>query len=83
VTLHTLAAVAGLGEFALVRGFSRAYGVPPHAWLIQERIRRAQSRYTPATAATQVGFADQSHLHRHFKRVVGMTPGWYHRAVAP
>jgi AraC-like DNA-binding protein len=86
VTLARLADVAGLDAFSLLRGFARAYGLPPHAWLIQERVRRAQALLRKgialADAAVDVGFADQSHLNRHFKRVLGITPGSYRRAAA-
>jgi AraC-like DNA-binding protein len=85
VTLAELSAIAGLSPFALVRGFSAAYGLPPHAWLIQERVRRAKallrSGSTPAEAAAAAGFADQSHLTRHFRRILGFTPGRYRRAL--
>jgi AraC-like DNA-binding protein len=81
VSLARLAALVGLDPFALLRGFSRVYGLPPHAWLIQERVRRARkllrTGLPPADVAAEVGFADQSHLTRHFKRIVGMTPGRY------
>jgi AraC-like DNA-binding protein len=84
--LGQLAAMVGLDPFTLVRGFARAYGLPPHAWLIQERVRRAQAclraGLSPATVAAEVGFADQSHLCRHFKRIVGVTPGLYQRAAS-
>jgi AraC-like DNA-binding protein len=84
--LGQLAAMVGLNPFALARGFNRAYGLPPHAWLIQERVRRAQAclraGLSPATVAAEVGFADQSHLCRHFKRIVGVTPGLYQRATS-
>jgi AraC-like DNA-binding protein len=84
--LSQLAAMVGLDPFALARGFTRAYGLPPHAWLIQERVRRAQARLrtglSPAAVAAEVGFADQSHLCRHFKRIVGVTPGLYQRATS-
>ena len=53
----------------------------PHAFLEQPRVRRAQSLLRtgllPADVAAEVGFADQSHLTRHFKRIVGVTPGRY------
>ncbi|OFX24131.1 MAG: hypothetical protein A2V77_12150 [Anaeromyxobacter sp. RBG_16_69_14] len=85
VTLTRLAATAGLNAFALLRGFSRTYGLPPHTWLLQERVRRAQALLrtglAPAEVAAEVGFADQSHLTRHFKRVLGITPGCYRRAA--
>jgi AraC-like DNA-binding protein len=81
VTLDELAKAAGLERFALLRGFARSYGLPPHAWVIQERVRRAQallrSGIQPAAVAAEVGFSDQSHLSRHFKRLTGVTPGCY------
>lgn len=84
VALGTLASVAGLDPFALLRAFSRAYGLPPHAWLIQERVRHAQALLrtglAPAEVAAEVGFSDQSHLTRHFKRILGFTPGSYRHA---
>jgi AraC-like DNA-binding protein len=84
--LGQLAAMVGLDPFTLVRGFARAYALPPHAWLIQERVRRAQAclraGLSPAAVAAEVGFADQSHLCRHFKRIVGVTPGLYRRAAS-
>lgn len=83
VPLSRLAEVAGLEPFALLRAFARAYGLPPHAWLVQARVRRAQALLReglpPGEVAAAVGFADQSHLTRHFKRVLGITPGCYRR----
>jgi AraC-like DNA-binding protein len=87
VTLDELAAAAGLERFALLRGFARAYGLPPHAWVIQERVRKAQVLLrlgrSPAEVATDLGFADQSHLSRHLKRLTGVTPGGYRRQGFP
>jgi AraC-like DNA-binding protein len=84
VSLTRLAAMVGLDPFALLRGFSRAYGLPPHSWQIQERVRRAQALLraglSPAEVAAAAGFADQSHLTRHFRRILGVTPGRYQRA---
>jgi AraC-like DNA-binding protein len=85
VGLAELAATVGVDRFGLVRGFSRAYGLPPHAWLLQERVRRAQrllrAGRRAADVAAEVGFADQSHLTRRFKQVVGVTPGRYRAAA--
>ena len=85
VSLTSLATMVGLNPFALLRGFSRAYGLPPHAWQLQERVRRAQTLLcaglSPAEAAAELGFADQSHLTRHFKQILGITPGRYRRAA--
>lgn len=85
VSLATLASISGLDRFSLVRGFTRVYGLPPHAWHTAERVLRAKellrSGSTPAEAAAQLGFADQSHLTRKFKRLLGFTPARFRRAA--
>jgi len=82
--LAELAALAGLSRFQLVRQFARAHGLPPFAWLQQQRLRRARAliaRGLPLSeAALACGYADQSHLHRHFVRCHGFTPGAWQRA---
>ncbi|MDO0937079.1 AraC family transcriptional regulator [Streptomyces sp. DG2A-72] len=82
-TLERLAAEFGTSPFALLRAFRDAYGMPPHAWLTDARVRRARrlldAGSTPAEAAVAVGFTDQPHLNRHFSRIVGVPPGAYRR----
>ncbi|MEU1627851.1 AraC family transcriptional regulator [Streptomyces sp. NPDC020096] len=82
-TLERLAAELGTGPFALLRAFRATYGMPPHAWLTDARVRRARALLdagtTPARAAAEVGFTDQPHLNRHFSRIVGVPPGAYQR----
>lgn len=79
--LADLAAAVGTRPFALLRAFRAATGLPPHAYLNQVRVRRARALLAggvrPADVAARVGFADQAHLTRHFKRVVGVPPGVY------
>jgi AraC-like DNA-binding protein len=81
--LEGLAVELGTGPFALLRAFREVYGMPPHAWLTDARVRRARrllgDGVTPAAAAVAVGFADQAHLSRHFSRIVGVPPGAYRR----
>ncbi len=81
VALEELALVANLSPFYLVRVFAKQVGLPPHAYLTQRRImtaRRLLRLGLPiAQVAVDTGFTDQSHLHRHFKRVMGITPGMY------
>ncbi|GAA2494868.1 AraC family transcriptional regulator [Streptomyces longisporus] len=82
-TLERLAADFGTSPFALLRAFRDAYGMPPHAWLTDARVRRARrlldAGTTPAEAAVTVGFTDQPHLNRHFTRIVGVPHGAYRR----
>ncbi|WP_406458169.1 AraC family transcriptional regulator [Streptomyces sp. NBC_00876] len=70
----------------LVRAFSREFAMAPHQYLTGRRVdlaRRLLLRGVPASAvATSVGFYDQSHLTRHFRRVVGTGPAHYARTHA-
>jgi AraC-like DNA-binding protein len=81
--LARLAAELGTSPFALLRAFRDAYGMPPHTWLTDARVRRARrlldTGIAPAEAAIAVGFTDQPHLNRHFTRIVGVPPGAYRR----
>ncbi|GAB2720549.1 AraC family transcriptional regulator [Streptomyces bullii] len=82
-TLEKLAGEFGTSPFALLRAFRDAYGMPPHTWLTDARVRRARrlldTGVTPSEAALAVGFTDQPHLNRHFTRSVGVPPGAYQR----
>ncbi|MGO8959707.1 MAG: helix-turn-helix domain-containing protein, partial [Streptosporangiaceae bacterium] len=82
-SLSELAATTGLSQFALLRAFRTQTGLPPHAYLNQLRVRRARALLddglAPSEVAALTGFADQAHLTRHFKRVVGVPPGAYQR----
>ncbi|KAB0644358.1 helix-turn-helix domain-containing protein [Burkholderia latens] len=83
IGLDELASVAGIDRFRLTRMFQRAYGTSPHAYLVRLRLRAARrllaAGRTPAQAAADVGFADQSHLGRWFRRAYRMTPAAYRR----
>lgn len=78
-SLTTLAAEAGLGRLQFLRAFSRATGLPPHAYLVQRRIQHARQLIRQGTALAEAaaasGFADQSHMTRCFTRSLGLTPG--------
>jgi AraC-like DNA-binding protein len=84
-TLEDLAGAVGARPFALLRAFKAATGLPPHAYLTSLRVRRArhllQTGVRPAQVAAEVGFTDQAHLNRHFKRIVGVPPAAYQRAA--
>lgn len=84
-TLEELGARVGLGPFALNRAFRAAHGLPPHAYLNQLRVERARGMlragHSASWIAPVVGFADQAHLTRHFKRHLGVPPGAYQRSL--
>jgi AraC-like DNA-binding protein len=86
VPLAELAALAGMCRFALVRAFTKEVGMPPHAYQTRLRVLAARERVAAGDAlsgvAVEMGFTDQSHLNRHFKPLVGVTPGEYARIVA-
>lgn len=81
--LEELARLAGTDRFRLTRAFKAAYGIAPHAYLVQRRLNRARQLLalgeSPADVAAAAGFADQSHLGRWFRRAFGMTPADYRR----
>lgn len=83
IRLSTLAEMANLSVFHLIRTFRRATGLPPYAYLAQVRVDRAARLLREGTAISEVacltGFADQSHLTRFFKRLVGVPPGQFQR----
>src|SRR3984957_12349443 len=78
--LATLAAVAGLSIHHFARGFKQSTGLTPHSYLTQKRVERAQemlahTALSLSEIAYAVGFSDQSHLARHFRQILGITPG--------
>jgi AraC-like DNA-binding protein len=84
-SLADLAADLGLSRYQLLRAFRTTMGVPPYAWLAQYRVTRARALLDagarPAEVAGLVGFADQAHLTRWFRRVLGVTPAAYRNSV--
>lgn len=81
VSLEELAKLAGISPFHLVRAFQKQFGFPPHAYQIQARLRYARTLlkagHSISDTAQECGFHDQSHLHRHFKKAMGITPKQY------
>ena len=79
LSLKELAAVVQMSGHYFSQLFKQSTGITPHQYVIRCRIERAkellmQGKLTIADVAKVVGFVDQSHFHRHFKRLVGITP---------
>jgi len=86
LTLSDLAGLTRLSMWRFATVFREQVGVAPHRYICRLRLERAQllirAGVPTATAASEAGFYDQSHLSRHFKSVLGMTPGQYVTAAA-
>lgn len=85
LSLLQLAASADLSPWHFLRQFKALVGMPPHAYLVQARLRKARAllmrgESLSATAA-HCGFTDQSHFHRHFRQALGITPGEFVRTL--
>ena len=81
LTLAQAGRILGADPSHLVRSFGRAFGMPPHRYVTGRRVDLARrlllSGMPPAEAAVASGFHDQPHLTRHFRRVLGITPGQF------
>lgn len=84
-SLDALAALAGLSATGLVRAFRRETGLPPMAWALDQRLIEARQRLRGAepiaALALDLGFSDQAHFTRAFRRAAGITPGAYRKAL--
>jgi AraC-like DNA-binding protein len=86
VALSDAAALLDRSVPHLVRSFTRTYGVSPHAYVIGRRIDAARPQLLagarPADVAARLGFHDQAHFTRHFRRHTSVTPARYARSHA-
>lgn len=72
-----------LSPFHLIRSFKASFGQSPHAYQLDQRIKRSmrllQNGNELVDVAADLGFADQSHFQRHFKKRTALTPRQYQR----
>jgi AraC-like DNA-binding protein len=84
-TLADLAAAVSASPTHLVRAFTRRFGLPPHAYVVARRVDAARrlllAGRAAADVAATVGFHDQPHLTRTFRRHVGTTPAAFQRSA--
>lgn len=84
IKLADLADVAGMSQFHFSRMFKQSMGISPHQYLLQQRVEQAKrllkgSKLAIAEIALQCGFNSQSHLSKHFREAIGMTPSDYRK----
>jgi AraC family transcriptional regulator len=82
-----LAGLVKLSVFHFCRVFRASFGEPPHTYVMQRRVERAQGMMlrtssSLAQIAIECGLADQAHLNKSFRRFVGESPGAWRRARA-
>lgn len=81
IQLDDLMDITGLSRFHLIKVFREQYGLPPHQFLNNLRIEKAKQLLGKGLGSTEVaftvGFFDQSHFIKHFKKIVGVTPKAY------
>lgn len=79
VSIEEVARESGLSRFHFIRAFTKRFGLTPHAFQIHVRICEAMKQLRNGTPISHidVGFSDQSHLTRHLKRVIGLTPAQF------
>ncbi len=76
-----------ISPFHLIRKFKKMYGLTPHQFQIQCKVRKAQKLLEEEKSICEVtydaGFCDQSHMDRCFQKIVGLTPKEYREAAKP
>jgi AraC-like DNA-binding protein len=86
VSLDDLGTETGLTKFHLLRAFRNRFGLPPHAYQLQQRVLRAKrllKSFSPSYVALECGFSDQSHFTRVFRAHTGTTPRRYAKQFRP
>ena len=86
VAMSDLAQACGLSVSYFARAFKQSVGMPPHQWLLEQRVERARQMLNRpdaslAEVALVCGFADQSHFTRVFKNIMGASPGAWRRGA--
>ena len=87
VYLAELADLAQLSEYHFCRMFKQSMAQTPQAYLLAVRIEQVKLRVcngqvSMADIALQCGFANQSHMGRYFKKLVGISPRQYRQLSA-
>jgi AraC-like DNA-binding protein/mannose-6-phosphate isomerase-like protein (cupin superfamily) len=86
IRIEELAGLVGQSPFRVIRDFTRRFGMPPYTFLQHVRIARARvmlkAGFPITETALSVGFNDQSHLTKFFRRIIGVPPGLFARGLA-
>lgn len=87
ITLQDISNFVGYNKEYIVRVFKKEYGLSPHAFLMNEKVNRAKNLLQNSTStnlssiASEVGFYDQSHLSKFFKKSFALAPSKYQKSI--
>jgi AraC-like DNA-binding protein len=85
ISLSELVTISKRSPSQIIRTFQKHIGITPHAYLINLRVIKAKKliaqNISISQAAFEVGFTDQSHLHKYFKRINHVTPGKFRESI--
>lgn len=86
LSIDDMAILANMNKYTLIRSFKHEFGLTPHQFLVQNRIRKAKKLLKTDRTITEVamatGFYDQSHFTRHFEKLLGISPTEYKLACS-
>ena len=86
LSIDAIAASANMSKYHFIRLFNQQFGLTPYQYVINCRVNLARQYielgFTASHVALDAGFADSSHLNRHFKRVFGITTKQYQRQLS-
>lgn len=81
ISIATMSEKVNISSYHMIRKFAEENGLTPHKFQMQCRVRKAQELlkqgYKVIDVAHMVGFCDQSHLDRVFKKQVGISPNQF------
>src|SRR5229473_309299 len=84
ISLESVALLTGLSQSQFARAFRASMGVSPYRWFLNARVKHAQTLLLSGTLgladiAVRLGFTDQSHFTKAFRRATATTPGEWRR----
>ncbi len=86
ISLDAIASAIGISRYYFCTQFKQSMGIAPYEYVLHQRIERAKqllrgNKRSIADIALEVGFADQTHFTRHFRKLTGVTPAKFCRQV--
>jgi AraC-like DNA-binding protein len=82
--LSTWSQELGMSPYQLIRAFKHSTGMTPNQWVIHHRIKHSLGHLSAGASITDsalaAGFYDAAHYHRHFKKIMGVTPATFQQS---